>query len=302
MKKFVKLVPLLACAFIFSSCIRDGLDLDNCFRNIRIEFRWIDTQPISQDEQVNISITSSQGETTNITSNIYGRDVDLAADTYTLVGWEPAENINLNRVDGTVSVSTRADGIILNPTPFNAGMTRAEVIIQQDSLIIPIPMYQQTRPLIVEVQFIDTDSPIINEFPPLESLSATLSGITLERNINDAFIERATRQSTKALKNGSIVYNLEENPESREEGLWYIGSNNLLGFDPGVPHTFDLTVKFEGEEPLDISFDVSDQLSEFETKDIHEPWYIIIRLSLDSSLKVSIQDWIAGPESWLIAQ
>lgn len=300
--KYLKLTPLLLCVFILSSCIRDGEDLENCFRNIRIELRWIDTRPLSDNEQVNIAITSSSGETTAITSDIYGTDVDLLADTYTLVGWEAAENVILNRENATVSVATRADGVLLNPSPFSAGMTRAEVVFQYDSLIIPLPMYQQTRPLIVEVEFIDTDSPIINEFPPLENLSATLSGITLERDINDAFIESATRQSTGAIRNGKVAYDLIEDPEPREGGIWYIGANNLLGFDPGAVHTFDLTVKFQGQEPMDISFDVSDQLSEFETRNIHEPWYIIIRLSLDSSLDVSIQDWIAGPESWLIAQ
>ena len=284
---------------LMSSCIRDGELLDNCFRLIRIQFQWIDTEPLSPSEQVNVAITPSNGTTQNITSNVTGRDVDLMPATYTLVGYEQEENVTINEIEGVVSVNTLSDGSLLEPTLFSAGKTTAEVVLRPDTLIIPIPMYQQTRPLIIEVLFRDTRIPIINEFPPVKELSAVLHGVTLERNINDGFVEEE-REIPVARKRGDIPYNLQKSELSRQDSLIYIDSHNLLGLDFST-HILDLHVEFENGLFENFSVDVTEQIAGFHSKEIHKPWYIIITLTLDSSLNVSIQDWIAGPDSWLTA-
>lgn len=285
---------------VFVACIREGENLENCFRLIRINLEWIDTEPLSESEQVNISITSSGGNVTTVTSDVSGREVSLLADTYTIVGWEDEENVAINVQDGVVAVLNRTDGSLLEPTPFSGGETVVEIEYLPDTLIIPLPMYQQTRPLIIEVEFIDTRTPIINEFPRVKNISATLSGITLERNINDGFVSRELREPEPALRRGDITYNMKKS-ELRQDEIWYSDSHNLLGLD-GVSHTLILHVEFENGFSDDFTFDVTEELKGFHSEEIHKPWYIIITLELDSSLNVSIQDWIAGPDSWLIAQ
>lgn len=280
-------------------CIRDGENLENCFRLIRINLEWIDTAPLSETEQVNIAITSSGGQVTRLTSDVVGREVSLLADRYTIVGWEDEENVAINTQDGVVAVLSR-DGSLLEPTLFSAGENVVEVEFLPDTLIIPLPMYQQTRPLIIEVEFIDTRSPIINEFPPVKTITATLSGITLERKVNDGFVSVEAREPEPALKRGDITYTMEKTT-LRQDETWYVDQHNLLGLD-GVSHSLNLYVEFEDGNSGEFTFDVTEELKGFHSEEIHKPWYIIITLELDSSLNVSIQDWIAGPDSWLIAQ
>lgn len=287
---------------LLSSCINEYTDWSKCFRAIRIVLNWIDTEPLYSDESVQIEIYPSSGETLLLNSNIYGTDVDLLADKYVLIGSEKADNVSINEEDSTVSVLTRGNGIVMNPTPFSAGMTTAEVVYVPDSLIIPLPMYQQTRPLIVEVEFIDKRIPIINEFPTIESISADLSGVTVKRKINDAFSSATDRLFVPAIEKGEASYNLSEPEEPREGGIWYTGANNLIGLDMTTTHLLHLNVNFEGGYSPEFTFDVTEQVAGFQTIEIHKPWYIIITLRLDSSLEVTIEDWYAGPDSWLIAQ
>lgn len=301
MNHIIKISFTLFFVSLLVSCIKDGENLDNCFRKIRIEFEWIDTNPLSQSENVNVAITSSGGATTHITSDVNGRDVDLAADTYTFVGYEPEQNVEINEKEGTVSlIESRVDAGVLEPTLFSAGERVMQVELLPDLLVIPIPMYQQTRPLIVDVLFEDKSTPIINEFPPVKSMTATVSGITYERAINDGFVSVEEREQFPAIKRGDMVYDLKEPEESRADRIEFLATHNLLGLD-GVSHTLTLHVEFENGISDDFTFDVTDDLKGFHTERIHEPWYIIITLKLDSSLAVSIVDWIAGPDSWLNA-
>lgn len=301
MKNILKIIIPLFFIILLSSCIKDGEILENCFRKIRIEFQWIDTDPLLQSENVNVAITSSGGTTTHITSNVIGRDVDLAADTYTFVGYETEQNVAINEKEGTVSlIESRVDIGVLEPTLFSAGERVMQVEYLLDSLVIPIPMYQQTRPLIVEVLFEDKSTPIINEFPPVKDIIGTLSGITYERAINDGFVSVEEREQFPAIKRGDMIYDLDESEESRTDRIQFLATHNLLGLD-GASHMLELHVEFENGISEDFTFDVTDKLKGFHTERIHEPWYIIITLKLDSSLAVSVVDWIAGPDSWLNA-
>lgn len=301
MKNILKIIIPLFFIILLSSCIKDGEILENCLRLVRIEFRWIDTDPLSQSENVNVAITSSGGTTTHITSNVTGRDVDLAADTYTFVGYEPEQNVEINEKEGTVSlIESRVDGGVLEPTLFSGGERVMNVEYLPDSLVIPIPMYQQTRPLIVEVIFEDKSTPIINEFPPVKSMIANLTGITYERAINDGFVSVEEREQFPAIKRGDIKYDLEKSDEVRSDRIEFLATHNLLGLD-GVSHSLTVQVEFENGISDEFTFDVTEKLKGFHSEEIHEPWYIIITLKLDSSLGVSIVDWIAGPDSWLTA-
>ncbi|GEM_PF-1392792 len=300
-KRFYQTGILALCALFFTACIRDGVDLENCFRGIWIKLEWIDTDPLVNTERVNITIMNQNGEELDLTSNIYGREAELADGDYSITGWESVHNIDFDFVKRTLAATgtTYANASFTDPEPFSAGSTTADIVYLLDTLVIPLPMYQQTRPLIVEVEFIDKRSPIINEFPPIKTLSATLSGITLERNINDGFFSTESRDISPAIRKGDIGYNLTQAEEPREGNIWFEASHNLLGLD-GQKHTLDLHVEFENGNSEDFAFDVTDELIGFHSEEIHKPWYIVVILNLDSSLSVSIEDWIAGPDSWLI--
>jgi len=269
---------------------------------MRIELQWVNTRPLSDTEEVSISIDPTMGEVMTVISNPFRKDVDLLADHYNIIGKEFVDSVNFDIEKGTLSIPTGSDGFAYSPKPFSAGETTADVVYKEDTLIIPLPMYRQTRPLVIEVKLVDKRTPIINEFPPVEMMSGVLKGITTERDIDNCFPPHDNREPWPALKNGSIGYDFTLLSDSIVQERWYSDTKNLIGVDNGTSQVLDLELKFQGSDIMDFTFDVTDLVTEFQTKEVTKPWYILITLALDSSLNVDIEDWIAGPDSWLVAQ
>jgi len=276
-----------------TSCVKDGII--ECppaaTENIRIELEWLNTQPKDDGESLNLAIIPTTGEEIDDHINQYGKDVELAPGTYNFVVWESAENVTVSGQN--ISVAT-AEGYALDPGKFSGGATTAEIIITPDSIVIPVPIHQQTRELIIEVDFAGDAISIV------EGLEATLSGVTLERDINNGFPPTDNRNRPPAIRNGSILYSFNRG-ELRLSDEWFSGSRHLLGVDGDHSQELNLRVKLATGDTEEVSLDVTGDLIEFHTKDIHEPWYIILKLNLGINLELEIVDWYAGAESWLIA-
>jgi len=302
MKKFLRLGVLLPFIAVLSSCINEYTDWSKCFRAMRIDLYWVNTRPLSDTEEVLITIDPSIGERMILISNPFSKEVDLLADHYNIIGRESADSVSIDAEKGTVSIPVGADGLAFSPVPFSAGQTTADVTYEKDTLVIPLPMYRQTRPLVIEVRMIDKRTPIINAFPPVDELTGILKGITIERDLNNCFPPHDNMAPWPALKNGKIGYGFTLLSDTIKNEVWYTGTKNLIGIDNGTSQILDLELKFQGSDRMDLSFDVTELLDEFQTKDVARPLYILITLSLDSSLNIEIEDWIAGPDSWLIAQ
>ena len=281
---------------VFSSCMRDGENLDECIRSMRIELRWINTQPQSSDEKVAIGVfPSSFGTRVDLESDIYGVDVDLLTDGYNIVGWEDHSNTNIDVTNHTISVETSSDGMALSPNIFSAGFTHAEVTLSDANQVIPLPMYRQVRPVVIEINFIGDGYALVS------GVTGTLKGIALERSLDNGFPPVSGLGRPAAIKSGNINYTFGLSDQA-EAGIWYTGTQNLIGIDGNVAQTLDLEVSFTGEStPSPYSFDVTNQMAEYHTNKVDEPWYIIITLNLGANLEIDIVDWIAGPESWVTA-
>lgn len=299
MNKQIKFkLSILFGLILLSSCVRDGENLDECIRRIRIELRWMDTQPLDNSERVNIEIvptTTTASPKSDITSDIYGVDLDLLTGGYAITGWESYTDVDLNKTDLTVGVHTLADGTAMSPAIFSAGHTNTTVEMSNESLIIPLPMYRQVRPVVIEINFIGDAYSLVN------GVTGTLKNIALERSLDNAFPPVNALSRPAATKSGNMNYTfgLADNIGS---GIWYTGTKNLIGIDGNSSQTLDLTVSFTGDnQPATYAFDVTGQLNEYHTKKINEPWYIILTLNLGATLDITIVDWIAGPESWIVA-
>lgn len=288
---------LLLILFLVSSCLRDGENLDECIRRMRIELRWINTSPLDDNEQVSIVADPMfAGTQSSFISDIYGVDVDLLTGGYNIAGWESYSEVDLDITNHTVNVHTQADGTAVSPPLFSAGSTTATVELTGGTQIIPLPMYRQVRPLIIEINLIGDGYALVN------GITGTLQGITLERSLENAFPPVSGLSRPTALKSGNIDYTFALS-DGEGTGVWYAETRNLIGVDGASSQMLDLDVTFSGDnEPSSFQFDVTSQLAEFQTKDINEPWYIIITLNLGANLDITIVDWIAGSESWITAQ
>ncbi len=294
MDKYIFLGWPIVIILLLSSCIKDGeIECPDLMEKIRIELQWLDTQPKDENETLNLTITPTNGETIETTTNRYGKQVELYPGTYTISAWETANNITVN--GRTISVATDTDGFALQPDSLSGGATTTEVILTTDSLIIPVPVHQQTRELIVEVDFTGDGMSIV------DGLEGILSGITLSRDITNGFPPTDNRNRPPALSNGNIRYNFSPNL-LRDRDEWYYGRNRLIGVDGDANQVLDLRVSLATNDTTEISIDVTSDLLEFHTKDIHEPWYIIITLNLGINLELEIVDWYAGAESWITAR
>jgi len=290
MKRIILAGGIIFTSLFITSCIRDGLE--DCIRRIRIELDWIDTDPREDGEQLELIILSSNGEEIDTSVDEYGKYVDLATGKYTIVTWETTSNIQVS--GRTLSVATNADGSALEPTLFSGGAAEAEVTLSNDNLVIPVPLHQQVRPLVIKVEFLG------DTFELVEGMKGTLHGITLSRDINNGFPPVDGRNRPPALTNGIMNYTFtQENLRQDEE--WFSASRNLIGVDGDAAQTLDLNIQLATGDNAELSLDVTGELIEFHTEKIHEPWYIIITIDLGINLELEIVDWIAGPDSWLTA-
>lgn len=302
-KRIPFMLSLLLLTGLASSCIRDGEKLDDCTRRMRIELRWIETSPLNSRETVDIGIDPlTAGPQSNeapvarrLKSDVYGVDVDMLLGSYNIIGWEPYSNVDLDNGNHTLKVHTQADGTAESPAIFSAGLVPAWES-SAASEIIELPMYRQVRPLVIEINFIG------DGYVWIGGVAGTLRGIALERAMTDAFPPVNGLSRPAAIEAGSTNYAFAP-ADNAKAGIWYTGVRNLIGVDGNSRQILDLTVSFTGDnEPASFEFDVTDQLAGFQTKNVGEPWYVVLTLNMGANLDVGVVDWLSGPESWITAR
>lgn len=293
-RKWPVIISLSLLTLTVVSCVKDSLD--DCFQWMRIELRWISTQPVDDSESVKIEVIPLTSESEyEITSDIYGVNVNLRVGEYKIVGHEASSNVDIDYDNLTVEVGTAADGMALEPDIFSAGSTITNVARSDESLVIPVPMYRQSRTLLIGIDFQGDGAPLVTQ------VEGVLSGITIKRNLDNGFppVNELTRPP--AITNGSIQYKF--GPVTRAiEDARFVDSKRLLGIDGNTTQVINLDVEFEDGTSESLSFDITEDMVGFHTQDINEPWYIIITLEAGINLNVEIVDWLAGPESWIIFQ
>lgn len=200
-------------------------------------------------------------------------------------------------VDGTaISVSSDATGAAQEPSDFVGGYIDFPVeggLVDFGIINHDLPTYVQTRPLVLKVKIEGDNGALV------ESITATVDGITLSRDLHHAFIEGGATDRFPAITDGHVAYTLDE-PDT--DGF-YTGSRRLLGLDGRDRQTQELvlTVHFVGGFSKEYTFDITQDLNGFHTRDVTSPWIIKFILSAGADFEGTIQDWIAGPEEWLDA-
>lgn len=291
MKRYISIVlVIISSLLIITSCIRDDIDLSNCFYHIRIEPKWIDSEPVRANDSTHLEILfDNNNSRLDLNTGYSGRDVDLLPNVYDIIGYESAANVSV--YNNIVTVSTNSDGTAMDPGPFTAGEVSAEVIpIEEDQLII-VPMRRQTRQVIVRVKITGDGLSLIS------SMTGSLSGIAISREVNDCFPPADGKARPSVIESGTINYSFQEDSQQ-----WFVGTRTLIGIDGNSQQNLNLQIHFINGETIDLVQDVTGGMTGFHTQDVHQPWYITLEINLGFDLQATITGWYGGPNSWLIAE
>ena len=193
MKKYQIIGLCIITCFLAFSCVREDVDLSQCYRNLKIVLDWINSQPRNEQDSINIAINSANFPEIDIKSDRYGTDVDLLPRTYDITGWETTPNVNVS--GRTVSLATNPDGSPIDPITFSGGAVTATVDENIEFQTIVLPVRQQTRELIFRIKFLGDGLNL------LEGLQGHADGIAVTRDINAAFPPADGRVRPAAIKN-----------------------------------------------------------------------------------------------------
>lgn len=295
MKNSYKLI-CLALPFLLTSCIKEGFDKENCPG----EFILIPTTPGESGDKAELKGTVTKfidatGKEHEVEAGS-GKPIDLEDGDYTVVTVKDAEDGQVN-VDGTtISVVTQPDGTAGEPGSPIGGHTHITVGKDgnngEDGTRIEIPTNYQSRPLILKVHFEGENTSLIR------SIAGVVDGIALSRDLNHGFTPTDGQDRHPAITTGSVNYSFDADQEAAGS---YQGIRTLLGISGDESQTFTMTVTYEGDVQKIYTFDITHRLDGFHTQDVTSPWVIEITLRLGADFIATIEDWKAGPESWMEA-
>ena len=288
-------LTLIACvALLVTSCIKEGYSSD-CPGPIEIRYDWNENQTDVANDSLNIYIINGNDTLCVGTgSKDAGTDPELDNGVYQVVGSEPAKNVTTH--GSTVSIETLPDGTATEPEDFHGGA--GTLTVDKDHAVnrMDIPMRTQTRPLGIRVKIIGETT------LTLDKIEGNLSGIALEREINYGFTPVNGKQRNPAIRNGHIRYTLlPENPKS------FFSQKTLLGIDGNTEQVLGMNFVLSDGTPMEQTLDVTRQMDEFHTKDVTEPWIILLTIRLEDDpvsgkVTATITDWKMGTEDDLIAE
>jgi hypothetical protein len=193
-----------------------------------------------------------------------------------------------------VSVSS-ADGAAGEPGDFVGGYIDFGVeggLVDWGIINHDLQTYIQTRLLTLKVKIEGDNSALV------EKVTATVDGITLSRELHNAFIENGERDHYPVLSSGYAAYALDE----VDDDGFYTDSRRLLGLDANAGQELVLTIHYNDGVQRDFVYDITTDLNGFHTRDVVTPWVIRIVLRAGADFTAEIEDWIAGPEEWIDAK
>lgn len=281
---------------LLPSCIKEDYNTDNCPGQYTIT--PISPKELNSSRSVELknSLTtlidpSKDARIVEVGSN---RPLNLMKGSYTAI---PVKGMDEKVIiEGrSVSVTAEATGGVNDPSDFVGGYLDIEVpktvpdwgIVNYD-----VPTMIQTRLLVLKVKFEGLNAQLV------ESVTGIVNGITISRDLNNAFLENGSINRFPALKSGYINYALSL---SAKDG-YYTGDRRLLGLDGSASQVLTLNITYKGSVEKAYTFDITNDLNGFHTKDIVQPWVIQMKIRLGADFQANIEDWIAGPEVWIDAQ
>ena len=294
MHRIIKILATTVLAVSVFSCIQDDSEPGPCPEHIRIVPEWINTTPHASGLAA-VRIIPMAGVEIDTLSTAAGVVVDLPGGTYGIVGNEEAANVTVN--GRTISVTAGVGGMLPDPGALAGGAVNVTLKNHNEpvseELVVPVPMRQQTRQLVVEVVFLN------NGFPSVTALSGKMGRIASSRDINDGFPTLSGATMPDAITYGSVDFTFSAVNEDGED--FYRGSRQLLGVDGRGPQQFDLSVTAGGDSKT-FTIDLSRAMEGFHTNHVNIPWVIILEVDLSARLELTIINWSLGEISDIIAE
>jgi hypothetical protein len=285
-----------ALLLLFASCIKSDYDSENCpglytiTPIVPVELQQKNNEFL---ENTNTSVMYPGGDwrkTEVGPENI----LELTKGQYRAVSLKgESEQVGLQ---GGVFVSvSSADGAAGEPGDFVGGYIDFGVdggLVDWGIINHDLQTYIQTRLLTLKVKIEGDNSALV------EKVTATVDGITLSRELHNAFIEGGGRDHYPALSNGYAAYALDE----VDKDGFYTDSRRLLGLDGNAGQDLVLTIHYKDGFQKDFNYEITADLAGFHTRDVVTPWVIRIVLRAGADFTAEIEDWIAGPEEWIDAR
>lgn len=281
---------------LFASCIKSDYDSENCpglytiTPIVPVELQQKNNEFL---ENTNTSVMYPGGDwrkTEVGPENI----LELTKGQYRAVSLKgESEQVGLQ---GGVFVSvSSADGAAGEPGDFVGGYIDFGVeggLVDWGIINHDLQTYIQTRLLTLKVKIEGDNSALV------EKVTATVDGITLSRELHNAFIENGERDHYPVLSSGYAAYALDE----VDDDGFYTDSRRLLGLDANAGQELVLTIHYNDGVQRDFVYDITTDLDGFHTRDVVTPWVIRIVLRAGADFTAEIEDWIAGPEEWIDAK
>lgn len=289
-------VVCITLPLIFTSCIKDGYDTENCpgqytITPITPEELGLDKNIELKETNTTIIYPDGKARTTEVGSD---KVLDLYSGTHKVISVK-GENENV-KIDKTiVSVAASEKGLANDPSAFIGGYKDIEIpysVSDLGTVNYNIPTKVQTRQLILKVKLEGANTSFV------ESIVGNVSGVALARDLNYAFSNNGTPDRYPALKTGSVSYVLNEMSEDN----YLTDTRRLLGLDGNSSQELAITIDYSGNTTKVYQFDITGKMDGFHTKEVTSPWVIELTIHLGADFQADIEDWKVGPEIWLDAQ
>lgn len=306
MKIYFKIAPLGLLLF-FASCIKSDYDTEKCPG-------WYTVTPL-----VPVEIAAARTVLENTSTTMLdpmgqesqpevGPDkvLELTKGFYRFFSIK-GENDPVSLDRSVLSVSLRPDGGVDEPSEFVGGSVDFVVgnsSVENTVINHDLQTYVQSRQLVLRVKLTGNNHTLV------QSLSASVDGIAVSRELLYAYKNNGSPEVYPALQRGHVDYVFPDNVDS--EGYRSAG-RRLIGLDGSVAQTLSLTVYYndggiEEFKPINITDGsslpdgISNGLDGFMTDDILIPFVIRMKIRLGADLTAEIIDWTAGPEIWMDAK
>lgn len=276
-------IALFLLSISFISC--EDSD-DNCEKGeLNLVYDWKGAKSIQTNEY--LIATPSKGNPTTIVTDNIGTSLSLPTGTYRFFAYEAVPSVT---TDGSkFELKSDANGVITPPEPFSAGIIASKIEHGANGKII-LPMFYQTRELIVRVNF---NGEGLTE---LVSVNGTIDNVTLSRNVDEGFPPHDRKPRHVALSNGTVVYNFVSKDVDEPDLLEFAGRARLLGIDGGESQTLFIKMIFENGE-LTRTLDITSALEKFHIELVEEPFVIELLIGISEDFEATIEDWKFGSMS-----
>lgn len=267
-----------------TSCL-DKDDDDGDDRVIDMRYDW--THGESRAEHNNLTVIAPDGGVTTFETDNVGIKLKLGSGTYTLTACEVTPTVIATPTTHAIYVDN--EGYAIDPDPFCSGETSITLACETAPVYL-LPMYYQTRQLILQFKIIDED------LVPDLTINGVLEGITVARKSNEGFPPLDSNSRHSAIQNGKVQYHLEP-LASRVSGFHLLaGERCLLGIDADVSQILHLKIDISGVV-TEKDVDVTEALKVFHIYMVNEPFVIEFSMTALDEFTAEIIDWQWGSRS-----